>query len=88
MSGKERQIEQFIHDFVLAKTQEHVELCLKSSIQIVQTPRRNSKIRYRHRPGSTMLAIFWAKILQHEDNFPTSKYKYKQVGTYTADIRE
>ena len=67
MSGKS--LEQYIKDFVLEKTAETVELQLRDHIRVKHVTRK----------GSTILAILWANVLQHENNFPQGQYEYKKL---------
>ena len=63
------QLESFIHEFILDKTQEKVELVLSKDLEI----------RPINRKGSILLAIFWVKVLQHPTNYPTSHYPYQKI---------
>ena len=65
----ETAIEQYIRRFVHSKTEEKVELHLTPDLHI----------RHAKKKGSILLAVFWANLLQHPNNFPKRKYSYKKV---------
>lgn len=65
---QESRLEKFIKDFVQAKLAEAVYLYLDDAIVI----------RPCDKKGSMFLASLWAKILQHELNYPPIRYKYRR----------
>ena len=64
----ETAIENYIRAYVYSKTGEDVTLELKDFIAI----------RHVTKGGSTALAILWANVLQHINNYPNTKYSYKR----------
>src|SRR6218665_1296475 len=65
---QESRLEKFIKDFVHAEIAEAVYLYLDDAIVI----------RPLDKKGSMFLSSLWAKILQHELNFPPIRYKYQR----------
>ena len=65
----ETNVEQYVRKFVHSKTEEKVELHLTPNLHIRPVKKR----------GSILLAVFWANVLQHPNNFPKKKYSYKKV---------
>ena len=65
---RESELEKLTKDFVLSNTGENVELLLTDNIVVRPVIRK----------GSTVLGIFWANVLQHENNFPKYLYDYKK----------
>ena len=71
----ETSVEQYIRKFVQSKTEEKVQLHLTPHLHIRHVKKR----------GSILLAVFWASLLQHPNNFPKKKYSYKKV-RFTIEI--
>ncbi len=67
----ETDLERYIREFVWEKAQERVQLHLTPELHLRHVTRR----------GATLLAAFWANLLQHYRNYPTDKYRYRKVST-------
>ena len=65
---REARLEKYIKDYVYDKTGESVYLHLEDAITISHITKR----------GSITLAILWANILQHPNNFPPEEYPYSK----------
>ena len=75
---REARLEKYIKDYVYEKTGESVYLHLEDAITISHITKR----------GSITLAILWANILQHPNNYPPDSYRYnKFYDTPTAADR-
>ncbi len=69
-------MERVIRAFVLERTAERVELSLSKAICI----------RHIKKTGNILLAVFWAKVLQHPRNFPPTRYTYQKETTDQGDL--
>lgn len=72
--GSESQLEKFIVDFVRQKTTHGVRLHLGDEITI-----RPLSLNLPPTGGAYLLAMFWANVLQHELNYPPSKFTYRRL---------
>ena len=61
-------IESMIQGFVFDRTGEKVKLVLGTEDQVAIEPISHH--------GSTMLGVFWLKVLQHPNNYPVEHYPY------------
>ncbi|XP_071080430.1 uncharacterized protein [Haliotis cracherodii] len=64
-------IERDIRNFVATKTGERVYLYLAETSTV--------SIRHVRKSGSTVLAIFWIKVLQHQNNYPMQHFPYRKL---------
>ena len=64
-------IEKSIKNFVYSKIQEQVYLDVSQSNTV--------SIKHKSKHGSIALAMFWLRVLRHENNYPMPKYPYKDV---------
>ncbi len=62
------QLEKYIKDFVFHRTAERVHLFLEEDISV----------RHVRKKGSITLAMLWANVLQHPNNFPPKQFSYKK----------
>ncbi|KAL4238585.1 hypothetical protein ACF0H5_003292 [Mactra antiquata] len=67
----ETDLEKYIKDFVYAKIQEMVYLDLATNNTI--------SVKHRSKHGSVALAMFWLRVLRHQNNYPMPKYPYKDT---------
>lgn len=67
----ETAIEKSIKQFVYTKIQEQVYLDVSTSNTI--------SVKHRSKHGSIALAMFWLRVLRHQNNYPMPKYPYKQL---------
>ena len=68
MANQVPAIESMIQRFVFDRTGEKVKLVLGTEDQVAIEPISHH--------GSTMLGIFWLKVLQHPNNYPVEHYPY------------
>ncbi|KAL3874356.1 hypothetical protein ACJMK2_037384 [Sinanodonta woodiana] len=71
MATEETAIEKSIKHFVYSKIQEQVYLEVGQNLTI--------SIKHRSKHGSTALAMFWMRVLRHQNNYPMPKYSYKEL---------
>ena len=64
-------IERSVKEFAYSKIQEKVYIDVSRSNTI--------HIRSCAKHGSTVLAMFWLRVLRHQNNYPMPKYPYKEV---------
>ncbi|KAL8589686.1 hypothetical protein ACOMHN_027194 [Nucella lapillus] len=64
-------IERTIQEFVFDRTNEKVRLNLGTEGQVA--------IETVSPHGSTMLGVFWIRVLQHPNNYPVYRYPYKKL---------
>ncbi|XP_067680544.1 uncharacterized protein [Haliotis asinina] len=64
-------IERDIRNFVATKIGERVYLYLAEASKV--------SIRHVRKSGSTLLAIFWIRVLQHENNYPMQQFPYRKL---------
>ena len=64
-------MEKEIQAFVFGRTWEKVKLVLGTEDQVAIEPISHH--------GSTMLGIFWLKVLQHPNNYPVQHYPYSKL---------
>lgn len=64
-------IERSVKEFVYSKIQEKVYIDVSKSNTI--------NIRPCTKHGSIALAMFWLRVLRHQNNYPMPKYPYKEV---------
>ncbi|XP_053393623.1 uncharacterized protein LOC123524539 [Mercenaria mercenaria] len=67
----ETAIERSIKEFVYSKIQEQVYLDVSKSNTIT--------VKHQSKHGSIALAMFWLRVLRHQNNYPMPKYPYKQL---------
>ncbi|KAH3844692.1 uncharacterized protein LOC127872855 isoform X2 [Dreissena polymorpha] len=67
----ETAIEKSVKDFVFSKIQEKVYLDVSTSNTIC--------IKSCAKQGSIALAMFWLRVLRHQNNYPMPKFPYKDV---------
>ncbi|KAK3583324.1 hypothetical protein CHS0354_038934 [Potamilus streckersoni] len=71
MATEETTLEKSIKNFVYSKIQEQVYLEVGKNLTIY--------IKHRSKHGSIALAMFWLRVMRHQNNYPMPKYSYKEL---------